>query len=169
MRIEEEIKQFNNDLVRSSTSQIVPIERADANRISNEGSLLRLFKCQYFNIHMLMRYLETKSQPGVIAHLVNKLHDMTRESLDLYLPQLCYLIVTKTAAAPPATGDAALDSGEQEQREKQALECAQILSKFILSISMENPNIGLRALYYFQSWSEDDHAGYAARASDCYN
>jgi len=44
---------------------------------------------------MLMTYLETKESPGVIAHLVNKLYDTTKENLDLYLPQLCYLVVTK--------------------------------------------------------------------------
>ena len=87
---------------------------------------------------MLMTYLETKEQPGVVAHLINKLYDTTKENLDLYLPQLCYLVVTK----------------EQE-------ECSRMLQKFILWTSMENPNIGLRALHYFQSWSEDNKAAYA--------
>ena len=88
----EQIEQFNNQVMRSNTTQIIRI--ADAQR-SNEGSLLGLFKCQYFNIHMLMTYLETKDAPGVIAHLVNKLYDTSKEHIDLYLPQLCYLAIIK--------------------------------------------------------------------------
>ena len=34
---------------------------------------------------------------------------------------------------------------------------------------MENPNIGLRALHYFQSWSEDIRAAYAQPAMEFYN
>jgi hypothetical protein len=95
---------------------------------------------------MLMTYLETKEQAGVIAHLINKLYDTTKENLDLYLPQLCYLIITK----------------ESE-------ESSRMLQKFILWTSIENPNIGLRALHYFQSWSEDKKASYAIKAMDFYN
>ena len=105
---------------------------------NNEGSLLKLFQCQYFDIHMLMKYLETKEQPGVIIYLINKLFDTSTENLDLYLPQICYLALTK----------------ESE-------ECRQMLEKFILENSMENPNIGFRALHHFQAWSEDAQACYA--------
>ncbi len=89
---QEEIKAFNNEVMRSSTTQIISINEK---KPSNEGSLLGLFKCQYFNIHMLMTYLENREQPGVVAHLVNKLYDTSPENLDLYLPQLCYLTITK--------------------------------------------------------------------------
>ena len=79
-------------MLRSKTTTIISINDS---KPGNEGSLLGLFKCQYFNIHMLMTYLETKEQPGVIAHLINKLYDTRNEHVDLYLPQLCYLVVTK--------------------------------------------------------------------------
>ena len=130
-------------MIRSPNTQIISIAE---NRPSTEGSLLGLFKCQYFNIHMLMTYLETKEAPGVIAHLINKLYDTDKVSLDLYLPQICYLVVTK----------------ESE-------ECSRMLQKFILWTSMENPNIGLRALHYFQSWSEDSKARYARKAEEFHN
>ena len=39
-----------------------------------------------------------------------------------------------------------------------------MLEKFILEIAMENPNIGFRALHYFQSWAEDIKAVYSNRA-----
>mmetsp|Transcript_35732 Transcript_35732/g.47016 ORF Transcript_35732/g.47016 Transcript_35732/m.47016 type:complete len:90 (+) Transcript_35732:452-721(+) len=44
-----------------------------------------------------------------------------------------------------------------------------MLQKFLLWTSMENPNIGLRALHYFQSWSEDNRAVYATKAMEFYN
>lgn len=77
----------------------------------------------------------------MIVYLVNKLFDTSKENLDLYLPQLCYLTITK----------------ESE-------ECGQMLEKFILEIAMENPNIGFRALHFFQSWAEDQRADYSNRA-----
>lgn len=55
------------------------------------------------------------------------------QNLDLYLPQICYLVITKT----PGEG---LDQ----------------LKKFVVEISIINSNIGLRALHYFWSWSNDD-------------
>ena len=82
----------------------------------------------------------------MIAHLANKLYDTSKDNLDLYLPQLCYLVVTK----------------ENE-------ESARMLQKFVLWTSMENPNIGLRALHLFQSWSEDVRAPYVHRAMEFYN
>ena len=44
-----------------------------------------------------------------------------------------------------------------------------MLEKFILEISMENPNIGFRALHFFQAWAEDESAEYATIAMDFYN
>ena len=44
-----------------------------------------------------------------------------------------------------------------------------MLEKFILEISMENPNIGFRALHFFQAWAEDEKASYATQAMDFYN
>ena len=79
-------------MIRNKNTEIISISD---NKPGNDGSLLGLFKCQYFNIHMLMTYLETKEAPGVVAHLVNKLYDTSKENLDLYLPQICYLVVTK--------------------------------------------------------------------------
>jgi hypothetical protein len=43
-----------------------------------------------------------------------------------------------------------------------------MLEKFILEIAMENPNIGFRALHFFQSWSEDTKAFYSDRALHFY-
>lgn len=140
------VKRFNNDVLRSSDSSVI-IMKSELPK-GNRGSLLNLFECTLFNIHMSMRYLETKNQEGIIQFLVHKLHDEPIENLDLYLPQLCYLILTKP------------DPG-----------CIRVLEKFILQLSMANSNLGFRALHYFFSWSEDDalKARYADEAVKFYN
>jgi hypothetical protein len=86
---------------------------------------------------MLMRYLRDYNRPGVIEYLVNKLYSESHQNLDLYLPQICYLILTKEDAA-----------------------CSEALQKFILEIVMRDMNIGIRALHLFQAWSEDEKAHY---------
>lgn len=69
-------------------------------------------------------------------------------NLDLYLPQLCYLVLIK-----------------------ENKDAVHVLQKFILEISMKNANIGFRALHYFYSWSEDKNLGaeYWEQAMDFYN
>ena len=94
---------------------------------------------------MLMRYLNNNERPGVIEYLVNKLYSETYQDVDLYLPQICFLILTKKNE-----------------------ECVQVLQKFILEISMRDLNIGMRALHLFQAWSEDDKAVYYERALSFY-
>jgi hypothetical protein len=91
-----------------------------------------MFECQLLNIHMLMKYLERIDSVQVCSHLIRKLRMESYTNLDLYLPQICYLVLTKT--------------------EK---EIVPLLQKLVLEISMVNPNIGFRSLHYFQSWSED--------------
>ena len=53
----EDLKEFNDKMMRAANTEII---RVSPRGPSNDGSLLRLFKCQYFNIHMLMTYLETR-------------------------------------------------------------------------------------------------------------
>ena len=81
---------------------------------------------------MLMKYLHRHESSGVIENLVNKLYGESYENLDLYLPQISYLILTK--------------SNE---------ECVYVIQKFILEIAMRDMNLGIRALHLFQAWSED--------------
>jgi len=53
-----------------------------------DGSLLQLFQSEFFNVHMLFRYLFEKQEEGVIAYLVNRLYAEPRKHIDFYLPQL---------------------------------------------------------------------------------
>ena len=81
--------------------------------------------------------------------MVDRLKQETISNLDLYLPQICYLVLTK---AEP--------------------KCVRLLERFILEISIKHANIGFRALHYFQSWSEDSpfiENSYVYRADDFYN
>ena len=94
-----------------------------------DGSLLRLFQSEYFNIHMLFGYLLKKNELGVIDYLVNELYSESLDDLDFYLPQLCYLVLTK--------------------------EITFSLQKFILETSRQQPNFGMKALLNFLSYSQD--------------
>ncbi len=82
-----------------------------------------------------MKYLRKHESSGFIEYLVNKLYSESYENLDLYLPQISYLILTK----------------ENE-------ECVYVIQKFILEIEMRDMNLGIRAIHLFQSWSEDYQA-----------
>lgn len=113
----------------------------------NSGSLREMFSCSYFNIHMLIKYLECHDELLVVEHLIQILQKQTMGMLDLYLPQICYLVLTKESP-----------------------ECTKILEKLVLDISILHPNIGFRALHYFQSWSEDSaECKYLQRANNFYN
>lgn len=94
---------------------------------------------------MLMRYLERHESAGVIEYLVHKLYSESYQNLDLYLPQIAYLILTK-----------------------QNLDCVLVLQKLLLEIAMRDMNIGIRALHLFQAWSEDDKAVYYHKALEFY-
>ena len=56
--------------------------------LSKDGSLLSLFKSEFFTVHMLFRYLSQATQDGVVEYLVNKLYAEPIEVVEYYLPQL---------------------------------------------------------------------------------
>lgn len=58
--------------------------------------------------------------------MIELLKSESMANLDLYLPQLCYLVITKLNQ-----------------------NCIFMLKKFLVEISIQNTNIGLRALHYF--------------------
>jgi hypothetical protein len=66
-----------------------------------------------------------------------QLSEESISNLDLYLPQICYLIITK------------------DQSTKELLDCVKALKQLVLDISMKDMNIGIRTLLYFKSWEED--------------
>lgn len=114
--------QLNKEIATADSSELIRLT----------GSLGEMIACQHFNVHMLMHYLQYHEGLKVYQHLIAKLRRESFVNLDLYLPQICYLVLTK-----------------------QTRECVHLLQKLILEVAMENSNIGLRALNLFQSWSED--------------
>ena len=115
------IFKYFTDLLKSAATKEV--------RTKSESGL----KIEHRNIHILMRYLQSENQASVIQFLIHQLSKETKQNLDLYLPQICYLVITKTKS-----------------------ESLDRLKKFIVEISIENANLGLRALHYFQSWCDDE-------------
>ena len=91
-------------------------------RPGEDGSLLRLFKSQYFTTHMLIEYLCRKGEQGVIDYLVNSMYKLDPKEVDFYLPQLCHLALNKPAAAS--------------------------LKRFLLEHSVQCSNSALRILYH---------------------
>lgn len=90
-----------------------------------DGSLLDLFENPMFNIHMIFQYLHKQNQPNMICYLINKLYREYRNEvnlLDFYLPQICYLSITKKTI------------------------CSKPIERFILQISIQYQVIALKTL-----------------------
>ena len=51
-----------------------------------DGSLLNLFKSEFFNVHMLIKYLFTHDNEGTIDYLINVLYKEEIYFIDFYLP-----------------------------------------------------------------------------------
>lgn len=53
-----------------------------------DGSLLRLFKSDFFNVHLLITHLLRSKNEGTIDYLINELYTESLEDIDFYMPQL---------------------------------------------------------------------------------
>ncbi|CAA9988742.1 phosphatidylinositol 4-kinase, putative [Plasmodium knowlesi strain H] len=61
-----------------------------------EGSLLRLFRCEYFDTHLHIRYLYDRREVGVHEYLVNSLYTQRKyEDILFYLPQLSLISLVR--------------------------------------------------------------------------
>ena len=110
-----------------------------------DGSLLELFESPLFDIHKLIYYLHSINRRELLEYLVNKLYREYRDNvrlIDFYLPQLCYMCITKEVSLP--------------------------LERFVLQMSIKYQIIGLKSLHLFAAWSEDK-LPYAQKAEDLYN
>lgn len=94
-----------------------------------DGSLLRLFKSDFFNVHMLIRYLFTREQ-GIQDYLVNVLYKEDIEDIDFYLPQLCYICLIK--------------------------QNTQSIQRFILDMCLKHSNFALKAQMYVNAYNQDE-------------
>lgn len=77
-----------------------------------------------------MSYIEQTKSPAVMDYLLSKL--IGSDSLEYYLPQLCYLAITKDL-------------------------CFQNIQNFIVDLPYAQ-NLILKSILLVQSWSEDNGA-----------
>lgn len=78
---------------------------------------------------MLIRYLHEKEGQGIQDYLVNVLYNEDIDDIDFYLPQLCYMALTKKDAFS--------------------------LEKFILDMCLKYSNIAIKAMLFTQTFDQD--------------
>ena len=96
-----------------------------------DGSLLGLFKSDFFNVHMLVEYLHKHRGTGTIDYLVNVFYKEDMEDIDFYMPQLCYLVLTRPNDETYS------------------------IRKFILDMSIKYSNLAFKNNLYLYSFSQD--------------
>lgn len=67
--------------------------RQESTASLNMGSLLRLFRSEFFDVWMCVSYLYRYPRPGVHDYLVNQLYTMPDDEVEFYLVQLCTMLV----------------------------------------------------------------------------
>jgi len=81
-----------------------------------------MFKSDQFNVNMLMMYLHQKDSEGIQAYLINTMYNEDLYDIDFYMPQLCYMAITKTESYS--------------------------VKRFILEMAMKHQNFALKSLMY---------------------
>lgn len=61
----------------------------------NLGSLLNLFRSEYFTLDMCLLYINKRLESGVHDYLVNKLYNYSDHEVSFYIPQICYLLIKR--------------------------------------------------------------------------
>ena len=92
----ERVPQLDQSYIKEKTGNFM-VAQTIFNK-KKEGSLLDLFESPHMTVHMIIHYLHTMNKKHIIEYLVNKLHREYRhdvKAIDFYLPQLCYISITK--------------------------------------------------------------------------
>eukprot|EP00741_Cyanophora_paradoxa_P023677 tig00021612_g22871.t1 len=98
----------------------------------NLGSLLRLFKSQFFDAFIAITYLHKYDHQGVQDYLCNELYKYPDEVIEQYLPQLCHLLL---------------------HRESPALE------RFILDRCAKSMHLAFQTFWFFHACADDFQKG----------
>ena len=77
----------NNDSLPSLLRDSTIIIKHDKKK-KYDGSLLRLFKSDFFNVHLLITHLLRSKNEGTMDYLINELYTESLEDIDFYMPQL---------------------------------------------------------------------------------
>ncbi len=87
----EAIRQLNLSSEISPNEQVV-IYKFFAEILKSPGTTVIRTKSEsgaqfeHQNIHILMKYLQSENQPGVIEFLINQLSQESMQNMDMYLP-----------------------------------------------------------------------------------
>jgi hypothetical protein len=69
--------------------------------LNSSDSLLKwtkdttLDQFKFKDVHILMQYIKSETKPMIMKMMCRQLFEESISNLDLYLPQICYLIITK--------------------------------------------------------------------------
>ena len=105
---------------------------------------MRLFKSDFFNIHLLITHLLRSKNEGTMDYLINELYTESMEDIEFYIPQLCYLALTDTKDWKS-------------------------LVKFLLDMTVKYPNFGLKSMLYIFSYSQDEGSPIREKAAELSN
>lgn len=78
----------NPSLSTTTTANAAIPEFASPQRPNKDGSLLRLFQSELFDIYFHMYYLQHRQEPGIHDYLVNLLYRRDEEDIHFYIPQI---------------------------------------------------------------------------------
>ena len=121
-RKNEAHQQINPD-ISNDTNLASTFIIKDFKKKKYDGSLLRLFQSELFNVHLIINHLLRSKNKGTVDYLVNRLYEEKIEDIDFYLPQLWFLAVS------------------QSNKWKS-------LIKFLLDSSIKFYNFGIKAMMY---------------------
>lgn len=82
----------NNIVIQHIINNIQSNERQSKKSLC---SLYQMFDSDYFNIHLLINYLDAKESIGIVDTLANLMHTKYINQTYFYIPQLCNLIISK--------------------------------------------------------------------------
>lgn len=106
--------------------------------------MLRLFRSDFFNIHLLITHLLRSKNEGTMDYLINELYTENMEDIEFYVPQLWYLALTDDK------------------------NCKSLV-KFLLDMTVKYPNFGLKSMLYIFSYSQDEGSPLREKAADLSN
>ncbi|GJD08327.1 Phosphatidylinositol 4-kinase [Galdieria sulphuraria] len=127
------VRDLDKELPQVSRNNDTEKKRGRSSSDLSMGWLLRLFRSDFFDAWMAVTYLyRYRSSRGVHDYLCNELYKLSDEDLELYLPQLCNLLV-------------------HHAQDSVALE------KFVMDKCAQSMHFALQVYWFLQAACEDCH------------
>jgi hypothetical protein len=87
-KLKEEQRVFEKEFISKIKSLIIIDEKVPQTNNCNNGSLYNLYMNDYFEIDLILLYLEKKEDSGNIDCLINRIYEKYIHESIFYLPQL---------------------------------------------------------------------------------